>query len=153
AARRSAARGAAARNGHALGDHPVSARPRAKAGLVARVRKWVSRNPTPVRYALLACSVASLVGGAVLIYYYVSYSRIIDARLHGERERTLPRVYARPLEVRRGETLTEQELVARLNDIGYAQRQAAAAPGEFAIDRSAVVITPRSGELSGKIVR
>ena len=60
--------------------------------------------------------------GAVLVYYYVSFSRIIDARLHGERERSLPRVYARPLEVRRGETLTEQDLVARLNDLGYAQR-------------------------------
>src|SRR5689334_12287018 len=91
-----------------------------------RVGKWVARNPTPVRYALLACAVGSLVAGAVLIYLYVSYSRVIDARLHGERERSLPRVYARPLQVRRGETLTEQELVARLNDVGYAQRPTAA---------------------------
>jgi penicillin-binding protein 1B len=118
-----------------------------------RARKWIARNPTPVRYALLACAVGSLVVGAVLIYYYVTYSRIIDARLHGERERTLPRVYARPLQVRRGETLTQQELIARLNDIGYAQRPTAAAPGEFAIERNAVVMTPRTGELSGRTVR
>jgi hypothetical protein len=37
---------------------------------------------------LLGCAVASLLIGAVLIYYYVSFSRIIDA-LHGERERSL----------------------------------------------------------------
>jgi hypothetical protein len=47
-----------------------------------------------VRYLLLACSIASLVIGATLIYYYVSFGRIIDARLQGERERSLPRVYA-----------------------------------------------------------
>src|SRR3954470_15318049 len=121
--------------------------------LRARTRKWIARNPTPVRYALIGCAVASLVVGAALIYYYVSFSRIIDARLSGERERSLPRIYARPLAVRRGETLTEQELVARLNDVGYAQRPAAQAPGEFSIDRNAVLITPRTGELSGRIVR
>src|SRR5882672_8613841 len=110
-----------------------------------RARKWISRNPRIVRYVLLACSIASLVIGAALIYYYVSFGRIIDARLQGERERSLPRVYARPLEVRRGESLTEQELVARLNDLGYAQRTSVEAPGEFAIGRNSVLITPRSG--------
>ncbi len=119
----------------------------------ARVRKWIARNPTPVRYLLLGCSIASLVAGALLAYYYVSFSRIIDARLHGERERSLPRVYARPLQLRRGESLTEAELIARLNDLGYAQRQTAAAPGEFAIARNAVVFTPRSGAFGGKTIR
>jgi penicillin-binding protein 1B len=97
--------------------------------------------------------VASLLIGAALIYYYVSFSRIIDARLHGERERSLPRVYARPLEVRRGETLTEAELIARLNDLGYAQRTTVQAPGEFAIARNAVLLTPRTGSFSGKTIR
>ncbi len=50
---------------------------------------------------------------------------MIDARLHGERERTLPRVYARPVELRRGQSLSQQDLVSRLNDLGYAQRAAA----------------------------
>ena len=39
---------------------------------------------------------------AVLAYFYFSFSALIDARLNGERERTLPRVYARPVELRRG---------------------------------------------------
>jgi len=119
----------------------------------ARARTWIARNPTAVRYVLLGCAMASLVIGAVLIYYYVSFSRIIDARLHGERERSLPRVYARPLEVRRGETLTEAELIARLNDLGYAQRPTVQAPGEFAIARNAVLLTPRAGAFSGKTIR
>jgi penicillin-binding protein 1B len=119
----------------------------------ARARKWIARNPTVVGYVLLGCAMASLLIGAVLIYYYVSFSRIIDARLHGERERSLPRVYARPLEVRRGETLTEAELIARLNDLGYAQRTTVQAPGEFAIARNAVLLTPRTGSFSGKTIR
>ena len=120
---------------------------------LTRAKKWIARNPRLVRHALLACAVASLVIGAVLIYYYISFARIIDARLYGERERSLPRVYARPLEIRRGETLTAQELIARLNDLGYAQRPAAQAPGEFASSRNAVVITPRTGDFSGKTIR
>ena len=119
----------------------------------ARARKWIAHNPTLVRYALLACALASLVIGAALIYYYIAFARIIDARLHGERERSLPRVYARPLEMRRGETLTELELVARLNDLGYAQRPTVQAPGEFAIARNTVLITPRTGAFGGKTIR
>ena len=113
----------------------------------------MARHPRLVQYAFIACSIASLVIGAALVYYYISFARIIDARLHGERERSLPRVYARPLEVRRGETLSAQELIARLNDLGYAQRPAAQAPGEFAIVRNAVLITPRAGAFSGKTIR
>jgi len=120
---------------------------------MARARRWVARNPRPVRYILLGCSFASLVIGFTLISFYVSFSRIIDARLHGERERSLPRVYARPMELRRGEALTAAELIARLNDLGYAQRAAVEAPGEFAVIRNAVLVTPRSGAFRGKTIR
>jgi len=40
-----------------------------------------------------------------------------------------------------------------LNDLGYAQRPTAQAPGEFAIIRNAVLITPRTGDFSGKTIR
>jgi len=46
----------------------------------SRARKWISRNPRPVRYVLLGCGIASLLAGAVLVYYYASFARIIDAR-------------------------------------------------------------------------
>ena len=64
----------------------------------------------------------------------MTFSRMIDARLHGERDRVLPRVFARPLEIRRGETLSQKELLDRLNDLGYAQRTQVQNPGEFAVD-------------------
>ena len=106
-----------------------------------------TRYPAAVRYALLGCGVVSLIIGTVIAYFYISFSGIIDARLHGERERSLP------LEVRRGETLSVIDLVARLNDLGYAQRPAVQAPGEFAIVRNAVFISPRAGAFGGKTIR
>src|SRR5205823_9140120 len=85
-------------------------------------------------------------------YYYVSFARILGARLHGERDTVFPRVLARPLEIRRGQSLTDRQLIDRLNDLGYAQRASLEKPGEFAIGKGAVTIRPRSGELKG-IVR
>ena len=109
-------------------------------------RRWV-------RYALLVAAGAALLFAGTLTYLYISFSRMIDERLTGERERTLPRVYARPVELRRGQTLTPQDLVSRLNDLGYAQRGEADSPGEFTVARNAVTVTPRGGDLAGKAVR
>jgi penicillin-binding protein 1B len=86
-------------------------------------------------------------------YYYVSFARILDERLHGERSTVLPRVYARPLELWRGQSLTEQQLVDRLNDLGYTQRTMFEKPGEFVIGAGDVTIMPRGQEFKGKSVR
>jgi penicillin-binding protein 1B len=87
------------------------------------------------------------------IVVYVSFTRMIDTRLHGERERSLPRVYGRPVEFRRGQDFTEQDLVARLNDLGYAQRSRVQQRGEFAIRQNEIWLAPRGGELAGKQVK
>ena len=102
-----------------------------------------------IRTAIIATAVAGLAGLAV----YFSLARIIDDRLYGERERSLPRVYARPIEIRRGQAFSQQGLIARLNDIGYAQRPEASQPGEFAVNGNEIAITPRSGERKGTRVR
>src|SRR5690242_9770004 len=78
---------------------------------------------------------------------------MIDERLHGERERTLPRVYARPIEFRRNQSLTQQDLVIRLNDLGYAERVNAQQPGEFSVAANTVTMVPRGGERAGQAVR
>jgi penicillin-binding protein 1B len=109
-------------------------------------RRWA-------RYLLAAMALLAVAAGATLVYFSNSFSRMIDARLHGEAERSLPRVYARPVGLRRGQALSEQDLIARLNDLGYAQRARTANPGEFAAIRNGLLITPRGGELAGKTVR
>ena len=116
-------------------------------GLVLRVPRtlWL------VVGALLFLITLALVG--VLSYYWVLFGKRIDERLHGERERVLPRVYARPLELYRGQALGEPQLVDRLNDLGYAERGRVEKAGEFTIGRDAIVLIPRDGDHKGAIVR
>ncbi len=89
----------------------------------------------------------------VATYYYIRFSHLIDARLHGERDTVFPRVLARPLELRRGQGMTEQQLVDRLNELGYTHRDRAENAGEFAIGNGAVAIMPRVAERKGQVVR
>jgi len=106
-----------------------------------------------VRVAAVAAAVPLVLFCGFFTYYYVSFARILDARLHGERDRVLPRVFARPLELRRGESLNSLQLVDRLNDLGYAERPKPEHPGEFTVGRGMVSLMARTGDLKGRIVR
>jgi penicillin-binding protein 1B len=104
-------------------------------------------------YVALAIGVPCLLVAGVVGYYYVSFGRLIDARMHGEFQRTDPRIFARPLTVRRAQRVTEPQMIDRLNDLGYAQRATAERPGEFAIGRDALVVIPRGGDHPGETIR
>ena len=106
-----------------------------------------------VRVLTALASVPILIVCVAAVYYYVSFARMIDARLHGERDRVLPRVFARPFELRRGQSLTEAQLVDRLNEIGYAQRPRPEKPGEFTIGGGSATIIARTPELKGQSIR
>ena len=101
----------------------------------------------------IAVGVPLAFGIGAAAYYYTMFARIIDARLQGERVRALPRVLARPFEIRRGQWLTSQQLADRLNDLGYAERATPGQPGEFSRLADAVTIVPRGGDLTGRAVR
>ena len=109
-------------------------------------RRWV-------RYAVYAGAAGAFVSVVAFTVAWVSFSNMIDDRLHGERERTLPRVYARPAEFRRNQMLSQPDLVVRLNDLGYAERAMVQQPGEFAVAKNTVALIPRSGEFTGKTIR
>ena len=109
-------------------------------------RKWV-------RVAAAVAAVPLVISCGLFSYYYVTFARAIDGRLHGERLRAQPRIFARPLELRKGQLLSEAQLIDRLNDLGYAQRQQADTPGEFAIDGYNVAIMPRGNQFQGRPAR
>jgi penicillin-binding protein 1B len=90
---------------------------------------------------------------AATAYYWVVFSRMIDARMSGEMTRTDPRVFARPFELHRGQSLTERQLIDRLNDLGYAHRPRTEQAGEFTVGRDALVLIPRDGDHKGQVVR
>jgi penicillin-binding protein 1B len=122
----------------------AAARPRAARGWRGRGWKF---------YLLIAAGVPLLCFAAVTGYFYVTFARMIDARLHGEMQRTDPRIFARPFSVRRGQRLTQVQMIDRLNELGYAQRARAEQPGEFATGRDALAVIPRAGDRPGQVVR
>ncbi|HYM25034.1 MAG TPA: PBP1A family penicillin-binding protein [Vicinamibacterales bacterium] len=119
--------------------------------LRVRIVGWLRKPWVRVAAVLLAVPFIALC--FFLGYYYVSFSELIEARLHGERDTVLPRVFARPLELRRGESMTDRQLIDRLNDLGYAERVKPEHPGEFAVSPGTVSIAPRPGQYKGRIVR
>ena len=123
-------------------------RPRVSSALpkIRRKRRWL-------RYLVAAFTGPLLLIVSVLGYYYVTLSRVIEARLHGEVERSWPRIYARPLELRTGLSLTDQGLLDRLNDLGYAGRPQITEPGQFAVGRNAVELSIRGGKQDGVVVK
>ena len=104
------------------------------AALRDRAERIVTTYPRAAKYTAITAAVLFLITCGLMGYYYVTFSHLIDARLHGERDRVLPRVFARPLEIRRGDNVSQQELLDRLNDLGYAQRTQVENPGEFAVN-------------------
>ncbi|HEX8027848.1 MAG TPA: PBP1A family penicillin-binding protein [Vicinamibacterales bacterium] len=118
---------------------------------LSRVR-WPRMLAPYRRKILVGLGVAGVAVLGAVTYLYVSYGRIIDARLHGERDRAVPRVFARPLTLQTGQSLSQSEFIARLNDVGYAQRARVERAGDFAIDRSNIVLMSRGGDQVGKIV-
>jgi penicillin-binding protein 1B len=115
------------------------------------IRQFARQKWVRVGVAILSPPLMLILAFAV--YSYVTTARLMDAQLHGERQRVLPRILARPLELRRGQSLSNLQLIDRLNDLGYSQRAVPAKPGEFAAGSAVVEILPRAAELNGKIVR
>jgi penicillin-binding protein 1B len=104
-------------------------------------------------YVLLGLGVSVILVSALTVYFYQSFSRQVDARLRGETERTDPRIFARPFELRRGQAFTIVQIIDRLNDLGYSHRAKSQDPGEFTVGRDAVVVIPRDGDRRGQLVR
>ncbi|MCC7126055.1 MAG: PBP1A family penicillin-binding protein [Acidobacteria bacterium] len=125
--------------------------------------KWLKRRRTSlgrflrrhrlVKPLIVLVVLTALVTAGTLGYYYVRFSAIIDARLAGERDRVLPRVFARPLTFNTGQVIGAAEVVARLNDVGYSERARVEGPGEFAVVERGVVFQPRGGDFAGRIVQ
>jgi hypothetical protein len=133
-------------------DRTDSARAPGKrpAGVVVRYR-WPRRRW--LRWTLLTIGSLSLLGLIFCTYLWISYAHLIDARL-GLESQPIPRIFGQPFEIQPGRALTVAQLVQRLNDVGYAQRPKAAAPGEFSVAANSVIIVTRPAEkVASRVVR
>ena len=118
---------------------PVAGRNPARRGLRIRFglprRRWV-------RVLALVAGIPAVLGIFAAIYFWISYSHMIDARFGGE-QRPIPRLFARPFELQPGRALDATRLIQRLNDIGYAERPKATQPGEFSVSTGSVQLVTR----------
>ncbi|HEX5214147.1 MAG TPA: PBP1A family penicillin-binding protein [Vicinamibacterales bacterium] len=122
---------------------PAAKRPAAAARTRLALKfRWPPRRW--MRLALLAFSVCAVLFIGVFTYFWISYGRLIDARLLGE-QRVVPRIFGRPFEIRVGQGITPALLVSRLNDVGYAGRPKAEAPGDVSVAGTTMTVIPRDG--------
>jgi penicillin-binding protein 1B len=122
---------------------PIDFRPLTR--LFDGLRRWLSRGNRRTRWLKLGSLVVGVpfIGCLVLAtIFWVSYGHMIDRRLVGE-QRPIPRIFARPFELRPGQGLSPLQLEQRLNDVGYAERVRPDAPGQFSIAGNVIVFTPR----------
>ena len=98
-----------------------------------------------VRALVLGLGIPAVILFFTVVYYWVSYGRLIDAKLGGE-QRPAPRIFGRSFEIRPGRAVTYEQLRQRLNEVGYAEREKADKPGEFSVSTGYVLIAPRTAE-------
>jgi len=109
-----------------------------------RWRRWL-------RYLLSAAVLLFVVLSGLAGYWYVRLSRQVDARLQGGIERPLPRIFAQPLELRRGQAISPAEVTEWLDDLGYRERATPDAAGEFSAAPLGVTVRLRTGPSLGQI--
>jgi penicillin-binding protein 1B len=138
----------------ALDPLPTTKKPdtAARAGRAKSIRRWRIRLPWKW-YVLFGLGIPLVLCLVAMAYYWVIFSRMIDARMAGEMQRTDPRVFAREFELHRGQSLTPRQLVDRLNDLGYAHRPRPEQPGEFTIGQGTILIIPRDGDHKDQMIR
>ncbi len=83
-----------------------------------------------------------LVVGGVFIYYYVKYSRMIDARLSGNVLQNTTQIFSAPEHISAGQAWGPEDLTAYLTRVGYRPIQDASAIGQFTAQENTVDIRP-----------
>jgi penicillin-binding protein 1B len=90
-----------------------------------------------------------LAGATTFAYYYVVYSRMIDARLSGEVFGNTSQVYSAPRRIYEGEAIGSREIAASLDRAGYYDRPVEGARGEYSVSASALSIRPSANSFFG----
>jgi penicillin-binding protein 1B len=87
-----------------------------------KIRKKRKHSSRRFRLAVATLTVVSLALfslATALIYHTLRFTALVDARLQGERLEKPTLVYAREFELRRGQRISRDELLALLNDLAY----------------------------------
>jgi penicillin-binding protein 1B len=83
-----------------------------------------------------------LIVTGVSTYYWISYGRMIDLRLSGHIQQTTARIYAAPMRISTGQTLTVADLANHLQRAGYSELDVTGTPGRYILHGNEVEIRP-----------
>lgn len=93
---------------------------------------------------------AFLTGASVFAFYYVRYSRMIDARLAGQVFENTSRVYTGPRRIAVGQAVTPGELASYVQRAGYSDAGASGAIGRYRLAGNALEVRPAAGSYFGE---
>ena len=114
-------------------------------------RRWRRRLIRPA--TVIPALVVTLLVVGLLGYYYTLFSERIDKLLRGEVFTRSAGIYAAPKQIKVGDGLSAEDLVARLKRAGYVERaqQADTARGRFSAEGANVEIEPsRDSKIDGR---
>jgi penicillin-binding protein 1B len=114
-------------------------------------RRWRRRLIRPA--TVIPAAVITLVVVGLLGYYYTIFSERIDKLLRGEVFTRSAGIYAAPKQIRAGDGLTVEDLIAGLKRAGYVERaqQADTARGRFNVEGTNVEIEPsKDSKIDGR---
>ena len=83
-----------------------------------------------------------LTGGGVFTYYYMKFSRMIDARLSGNALQNSTQIFSAPEHISAGQAWGPEDLTAYLTRVGYRPIQDENAIGQFTLQANNVDIRP-----------
>jgi penicillin-binding protein 1B len=80
--------------------------------------------------------------GGIFTYYYVKYSRLIDARLSGNILQNTTQIFSAPEHISTGQAWGPEDLTEYLTRVGYREQQDSNTLGQFTIQNGTVDIRP-----------
>ncbi|MGA7794580.1 MAG: PBP1A family penicillin-binding protein [Candidatus Acidiferrales bacterium] len=82
-------------------------------------------------------------------YYWISFGRMIDLRLSGHIQQTTAKIYAAPMRIYTGESLSLADMANHLQRAGYSELDVAGTPGRYIQHGNEIEIRPSSESYFG----
>ena len=83
-----------------------------------------------------------LIAGGIFTYFYIKYSRMIDARLPGNILQNTTQIFSAPEHISAAQAWGPEELTEYLTRVGYRPQEDPNALGQFTVQGNAVDIRP-----------
>jgi penicillin-binding protein 1B len=115
------------------------------------IRRWLRRIFRP--WVIIALVFLTTITIGIFGYYWIVFSERIDRLLNGEVFTRSAGIYAAPKNLRVGENISIDELVAYLKNAGYVEKtqQAETARGRYTVEGANVSIEPsKDGQVDGR---